>query len=259
MKFRPSHPERRRTPFDRHLGGTLHRAPSQSSARPAAAHDRADPTPRRRVSLVVLSLLAFIASSCSGTDETSLPISSEETTATSAVTTSLPSGIDEAEVARLWRQLLTVFEASAEARDQVASDLPDQLPVDEALRLSAKYFVTGEPLDLTSNAVHSPKAGGSIEIADCTDSSGPSVLGPTTAGFIATANLTPAGEVEITELDAVVACVQRGPAQAALDSYSLYLQAGEELWSDPRVDHPALGQYRTERAAEAYRGLHRRA
>lgn len=208
----------------------------------------------RRVSLVVLSMLALIASSCSGTDDAAPAIGSEETTTTSVETTPpIASEPNETEVARLWDQLLSVFESSAKAREQVAAGLPDQLPVEEALRLSELYFVTGEPLDLTSNAIYSPQANGSFEIVDCADSSGPSVLGPTTAGFTAMAELSQAGDMTITELKAVPRCVQRGPGQAAIDNYQLFLQAVDDLWSDPRIDHPSIDQYRTERAAEDMR------
>jgi len=211
------------------------------------------PIPRLAPIIGLLSA-AVLAGACSGsTDDLPPVIASEDTEATQPTTTPTTLELDQAAVADLWEQALTVFEAEEADRAARAAGLEGLLPVDRAVELAEVYFVSGEPVDLTSNAVYAERSGDQISITDCTDSSGPTLLGATTAGFEAVAELSADGAVVITELDVAGNCVQQAVGQEALDQYQLYLDAVTAFWSDPSVDNPAIDRYRTAPAATEFR------
>ncbi len=204
-----------------------------------------------RIAIVALMLLA---AACSDTTEDGPGIASEQSvvsTTEPTATTTDESGPDRDAVVELWEETLDFFGAIDDDRAARASALSGRIP-DEAPKLAEVYFVLDEAVELTSNAGYTERPGGQVEIVDCADSSGPSLLGPTTAGFTATAEVADSGDVILSELEVVSGCVQRDIGTAALDQYDRYLESTTEFWADPRVDHPAIGRHQTAAATEAF-------
>lgn len=211
-----------------------------------------------RAGVTIGVVLTLVATACSSSSETLPPLEPSdvevETTIAAATTTAAADPTPaEAEVEELWQRTLEVFETIGDERDSRLAGLADRVPEEETRQLATLYFITDQEIDLTSNAVFSDGPSDTLIITDCMDSSGTSVLGPTTAGFRAVSQRSEDGVVELSEIEAVPRCVQREAGQAALDNYEQFILATADLWTDPRLDHPSIGRFATDKAADASR------
>jgi hypothetical protein len=170
-------------------------------------------------------------------DPISLPSSQPE--GVSRPTTTIDRAAEIAEVRQLWASALTAFQASRADRPTTIGALGDKLPADTASRLEAR--LPNDAGELTSNATYEPAGPDRVSIADCALSSEPSLLGPTTAGFKATATRADtASPWELVELDDVVNCVPKQQADRAMAAYQVFLSSYERLWANLDSQDPAL-------------------
>jgi hypothetical protein len=197
---------------------------------------------------------ALVATACSSDDEA--PLASATTASTTSATSTTSgnvAGPDEADVAELWEQTLAIFAAGVDDRESAAANLDGRIPTEQLLERMELFRVLPEPIEVTSNARYTQRIDGTVDIADCTDTSTTTGLGRTTAGFTATAALSDEGQTVLTDFDVVRGCVQADIAEAALAQYARLIDATKEFWTDPRLDHPTIGQYQTPESEQAYR------
>ncbi len=173
-----------------------------------------------------------------------------EDEATSTSTSTSPAAVSTSDAAELWAAVIELLEAPPDEREVAAATSPDGVPVDTVLDIMDLYFVIPEAVDLSSNARYDEQADGTIAIADCADTAGPTGLGPTTAGFTATAVPGDDG-MAIVDLRPVLYCAPRGDGEAALEAYDRYAASRTDFLDDPRPDHPWLTENQTEAAMAA--------
>jgi hypothetical protein len=163
-----------------------------------------------------------------------------------------PIGPDDAALDELWAQTLDVFEATPDNRAVEAAELEGRIPTEDVLGFAERQFILPDPIVLTSNAEYTRQTDGTVDITDCADSSAPSVLGPTTAGFIATATLNDEGEAVLSEFSTFGSCFQEEIGNAALDAYRQFLQWQRDFWANPQLDDPTIGQFSSQKAEDAF-------
>ena len=202
---------------------------------------------------VALFGFALVVAACSGGDDGPLPSAADAESTTTSEVAAAPeapviTGPDEAEVAALWAEVLAVFEEPEASRVAAAEALEGRVPVDAVLEALSVNIALPEAHELTSNARFTATGGGEVEIADCTDSSLPTLLGRTTAGFVATAGVDANGGVVLTRFEPFPRCVQAEIADAVLAAHAGLRTSDLEFWDDPRIDHPNIEEFRTDAA-----------
>ncbi len=209
---------------------------------------------RLLLGLVLACGLALAA--CSDDDSELPPLALDDTSTTAAPPTTVAeneTGLDDEAIDDLWAQTLDIFEVFDEdARAAEAAEVAGRIPTEEVLGFAERQFILPDPVVLTSNATYTRQADGSVAIVDCADSSAPSVLGPTTAGFVATAALNDADEAVLTEFETFGNCIQAEIGAAALAAYEQFLGWQRTFWADPQLDDATIGQFTTQNAEDAF-------